>query len=566
MNWFQKIMRVGRQYKEPATKIRVRSQSRRNEDLSPNQRLNKNQQRAQSLNNWSGNNAQLASDLTSMYTGAIQDRRDYLDNAEELRRFPIAGRLLDILRNQILKPSDKGEVLDILSDNEEYDRELKAFAKHQNLDNLLLMCTKDILNLGEYTFKLKVVEGEGVVSINDTLDQLNVVAFYDRGFPSNYLIWKKNEYILYPPTDYCHFVIGTDKIRLALNDAIRRGYTIDWDNLPEDIRDKIPEFVRVGQPIFYNAVEKIRQLQILEQIVMALKLSTITQSKIVTLQVPASMSIDQVMEACRKFEETLNTQTGIDTDNQTLSVSEIMGKAGHFCVIPSYGADKGNLEGIEVRQDQSVDDILKSIEDFRRVLLSSLGIPYSYVFGSVGGVDERGQNKADDIRLHVMFCDMISEMQNSIRMTIKSLCLLHLHTKGHKDATLDDFEVIFKNASVNVGDLEHLEYDDAKQEIVSRKLDFIAKLEASEILAPALNREGIYEWVEDSFVDLTRGIRLFKDDINVGNDGKNIRIPKLRDPVQAKKRKEVLTQVRDLFQQYRDQRDVNGSLDEDLTV
>lgn len=520
--WFTRLLKLGRAQKAYQNKsMRVKTkriknsariQESRVRDLSPEERLVIGAQDSQLLRDYAnGPLYSLAGDVTTMFTRAVQDRRDYLETASELKMYPIAKRILDILSKQILKPDKRGRILELTCDREDVNEELQKFVEDQHLDNWLTMICKDVLNMGEYTLRVECEEGQGVTAITDTVDQLGVVAFYDRGEPQRFLVLRRDNYYLEPASNYAHFVIGEEKIRLALNDTLHRTYQIDYDKLPDEYKNKIPEFVRVGEPIFFAVVEKIRQLQILEQVVLAIKLSAVTQRKLVALQVPATMPVDKVMEACKKFEETLNTQTGVDESIDMVSVSEIMSQAGRYTVIPQYTDDKGTLTPLDVRHDPQVDDVLNAIDDYRETLLTSVGIPYRLVYGARKGGDTQ-ERRGDEIRTYAMFSDMINGIQQSMAGGAKHVALIHLLNKGYQ-IKAKEINARFLNSSVNVGDLEKLDYDDAKQEYAARKIDFLIKMIGEEaamhLLMENANEEGILEWISESFNSLTDGIPLF---------------------------------------------------------
>lgn len=511
--------------------------------MNPERRMKIGSVLPQTLSQYTEGMFSLGGDLMTMFTYAIQDRRDYMDVADELKKYDIAKRILKILKAEILKPNERGEIIELVSEREDVAKRVKWFQKEMNLDWWLNHTLTDILNLGEFTLALEVEEGEGVLAIRDTIDQMSVIAFYDRGKPSNFLVWKNEQYIMEPPNKYWHLAIGDEKMRVALNDTVQRGYQIDFDKLPPELRNKIPEFVRVGEPIFYSVVEKLRQLQILETLVIAIKLSMVTQRKMVSVQVPATMPVEKVMEICQKFEESLNAQIGLQEDPSLITVNEVMSQAGRYTVIPNYTDEKGKLEALDVRADPQVDDIINAMDDYRRNLLVGVGIPYKVVYGSPTNSSEG--DRSDDIRAQAMFSNMIASYQNALREAVITLCLIDLTNAGF-DVTAEDIDCIFINASVNVGDLEKLEYDDAKQEIIGRKLDFIMKMEANPIINPMLNREGIYEWLADSFDDLTKGIPLFKPGTVLGDT----RLHPETEP--TGKRAQFLMAVRDQFRKNRE--------------
>lgn len=468
------------------------------------------------LRKWAGRETALQSDLMSTWTKAVNDRRSYLQVVEELERYYMADLILETIVEDSLNPDMNGDIFEFTSENEALKKVLDEFSKQHNLQNFLYSIAYDTVNMGEYTVRVVIDENrqEGVKAICDDLNQLGILALYEKGVPSGFMIMEHSDYKMLAPNAYVHFVTGYNKMRIRLDAAIGEvEYQIDFDNVSPELKEKIPDYVRVGKPFFYSTFEKIRELQIMEKLTVALKLNQITQSKYISLRVPASMTPAKVSEALADMEATLNSQVGVDIESGNLTIADIMTQAGHFKVIPNFSDEKGTLETLNVKDEKSVDDILNSTESLRQILLSTCGIPYSVIFGPEkgSGTGNGEGNRASEIRRFGRYARKLAGIQRAMARGLKQLALIHLvnYENNKFNVTMDSFDLVFKNQMVDMSALEKMEYDDFKQEIVGRKLDFLLKMESVEFVKANMNHANCIAWLEESFNDLTQGINLF---------------------------------------------------------
>lgn len=463
----------------------------------------------QSLRKYSDGSFSVVQVMQNIWTQAVQTRRDYIQVSEELRRFYLVDRILQQIARDVLNADDKGEIVTLKSENPKFQKTLDDLQEKWDFNTMLREFTKDFVDYGEYTFRMTTKLGEGVVGIHDDLNQTCVVAFYEQGSPKNYLVYDGSDYKVLPPNNFANFVIDTDKIRVALKDQLVNGYKLmDSRDIPEEVEEKLPDYVRIGRPMLFGIVSKLRELQILETLVVASKLNQITQSQIVSMKIPASMPPEETMKQLNRYEQLLNTPTNVDTMNEQVTLAEILTVAGKIRIIPNFSDEKGSLEALNVRQNIPVDDVLKATNDLRNLILTSVGIPPSLIFGSMGQPGEG--NKASELRMYGMYTRKLAEIQRALAQGLKQIALAHLcNIYAVGEVSKKDITVSFKQSLVDISGLEKNEFDDAKQEIVSRRLDFVAKIMADPLLALAVDKMALLKWVGGALNNLSDGESLF---------------------------------------------------------
>jgi hypothetical protein len=443
------------------------------------------------LQNYVGKNSQVAMSLANVYSQAVTTRQEYIRSSNEMRRYYLVHGILNVIADDILSPTDDGDIVSITSSDASLQKEIDSLYNDFDFNSILYDIILDLLDLGEYTLRIKVKEGKGIVDIIDDVDPLTILALYELGYPKEYFVFSEGRYLIYPASSYLHFCNGLHKERIKVADYLGGKPAIE----DEDAFNKIPDYARIGTPLLYGVLSKIRELQILEQLIPAQKLNEITQSQLVSLNVPPSRPPDKVFDTVRRYEEMLNVAQCIDLEAGQISLAEILSVAGKIRVIPNFNQEKGMLEKVEVRNPQPVDDLVGSINDVRKMILSSIGIPPFILFGESGM--EGGTSKSDSLRAYSRYTRRIKTYQKELKRGISQFLLIHFLNKGYHKITFDDFNIKFGESLINVADLEKLEFLDAKQEILSKNLDFVNTLQQNELIAPYINKEKLVGWISD---------------------------------------------------------------------
>lgn len=457
------------------------------------------------LREFTKNTFNVANALMAIWTQAVDDRRTYHGLALDLRKFYIVEAILDLMAEDVLNPDEEGKFMEIESDDSKVQSAIDEFLEDIDLNMIVSDICRDLIDFGEYTLRLKVEKDKGVVGIYDDVDPLNVLAMYEHGYPRQYLRFssEKRDFTVEPASCYAHFVTGNNRIRIAINDVFLANNIEDDAAIPQELRDELPDYIRIGTPLFLGKMSKLRELQLLEQLIPATKLNQLTQSQLVSVKVPAGEPPEKVFKLIKRYEQVLNVPTGIDTNNDQISLAEVMTVTGRIRILPNFSDEKGSLQRLDVREHPPVDDILNSVKDIRAIILSSIGIPPSLLFGSTEG------DKVAELRLFSRYTRRLAGIQRAIARGVKQIVLTHLVNTGHEDVNYDTIKISFPQDMVDYSGLEKLEFDDAKQEIVGRTIDFLDKILNNPLLRDQADQQVLLDWVEDKFTVLMGEKKLF---------------------------------------------------------
>lgn len=466
--------------------------------------------RPQSLEEYAQGSYSMVASLATTWTSAVNTRREYYKVAGELGRYMLSEAILNIVTDDLLNADENGNFFEFQSDNPEIQTALDRLSAKFDFNTMIDDICPDWLNLGEYTWRLEVEKDRGILRIVDDVDMQNVVAMYEQGIPSSYLHCNGRSFDILPPHQFAHFVAGSQKIRVRWQDQFNSawgGAAMDpLADVPKHVKDKLPDYVRFGRPFFYGAVSKIRELQLLENLIPAQKLNQVTQSQIVGIKLPNSMDLDSVEETLQFFEQLLNAPLGINMQQEVISMAEIMSVAGKIRVIPDYSDGRGGLENLNIRQNQSVDDLVNAIDNYRRIIMSSMGIPPSLLYGTVETAG--GSNKVQELHIFSRYTRRLARLQQSLKRGLKQIALIHLANSGFRVKSAD-VTVRFLQPLVDLSGLETLEFQDAEQAIIKNTVDLVQAISDCEILDAASDKQELVNWFKSRFDVVSGGFNVF---------------------------------------------------------
>lgn len=411
----------------------------------------------------------------AIYSRVSSKRREIIKEVEKTRRFYLVDVILNQITEDALAPDvSSGDILHAWSDDETIDREIQSLNDKFDFDELVGDITPDMLANGEYILKTEIEKKlkedpdrsqGGLTDIMDNVVQHKVIAVTKSGKIEKYVVEHDAKITIAEPADYIKFTLGSQKIRVSVNSEINPKLVSNPDVKKQ--LEKLPRYVRVGKSCIFPVIAKIRELELLEQLVPAAKLSKLSSGTLIGVQMPSGTEISKAVDATRKIESLINKKIGIDTTKNELTLESILSTAGRVKVVPLMG-DKGRLEKLDYKSDEP-DDLLGSIEDIRRVILTSVGIPYEIVFGGDEG------NKGEILKRYARYLRKLKSVQKAISDGIRQLISIHLANKGIAFKK-DDIMIEFRNKLIEIDNLDRLEFADTTINFLETQKDFVFKL------------------------------------------------------------------------------------------
>jgi hypothetical protein len=439
----------------------------------------------------------VASAMASVYTSSISTRDEYNKEFKRVESYYLVDSLIVNVSEDALTPDIvSGEILRLTSDNPTYQAELDRLQEIHDLDNIVNDIIYDLLSYGEYPLRMESAAGKGVIAIHDDVDFNTVIGFYKQGYPYKFMCKTpegdtgRYKIEIRSPHDFAHFILSGRKIRIKTWDSFNQ---IDKEKLPENFKS-LPSHVRVGRPLLYGVLAKIKELQLLENLIPASKLSELAAGSIIGVEVPPSTDPKEAFNIARQYENLFNKKVAVDINSGMMSAVDILTQAGKTKVIPTFNG-KGGMQNIDVRNSAIVNDMTSTIKDVRDVICTSMGFPTELLYG--------GASKAETIKKYARYLRKIKAIQNCIANGVLQIAMTHLKNIDEtKDVKLSDIQVEFRNEIVNIDELEKLEYNDTVISYSKNVLALVTELDQMG-LKDTISQDDLKTWIKDqlSFIN-----------------------------------------------------------------
>ncbi|RLG76928.1 MAG: hypothetical protein DRO14_03085 [Thermoprotei archaeon] len=406
--------------------------------------------------------------LITAFTRVAKKRAEIVKQVDEVKDFYLVEAIIQQLIEDALAPDvATGDILSVLSGREDIEREVKELDDKFKFDSLVQDICYDLLVYGEYTLRVVVENGKGIVDIRDDVEQSSVFAIPKGGEIDKYLVRRREngrEVVeLVEPYEYVKFILSGRKIRLNMEKELGPLYV-------GKIKEYVPKFVRIGRSVIYSIIPKIRELQVLETLVPVAKLNKLTQGSVLGVTVPSNMRPEDAFKVAKKVEELLNRRIGVHETQKSLSIENAIASAGRLRVVPVFG-DKGQVTRFDYKMEEP-DELMASIEDLRRTICSSVGIPYETIFGGEGP-------KSEILKRYARYLRRLKAIQKAIADGVKQIIYIHLTNKGISFRP-SEIQVDFRNKLIEIDNLDALEFLDASIGMLTNVRDFVYDMASEE--------------------------------------------------------------------------------------
>ena len=430
---------------------------------------------------------------TSIYATVSQRRHHLFREIQRIRGNWLIETVIDQITEDALSPDvTTGNILDVTSKKPKIKKAIKDLDEKFGFDTIARTLTPDMLLYGDYLLSTEIGvspdkkknedsinEAEkkekeyGLIGLKDNVIQHMVIPLSNFSEVEKYLcIDDKGVVIEKEESDFVRFSLDSRKIRIDLHEELfgseghnKAIYT--GNDAIRKVLDSLPRFVRIGKSLIYPVLGKVKELELIEQLVPATKIAKLSNGTIFGMQVPPNYDVKKGLAAARIVEDTLNKKIGLDKSKKELTVENVMTSAGKIKVVPIFG-DKGQISAVEHRSEEP-DDLLSSIEDIRRTITTSVGIPFEVLFSA----DD--ESKGNMLRRYARYLRLLKNIQRSLSNGITDMIMIDLANKGI-EFKKSDIEVNFVHKLVEIDNLDALEYLDTSIGMISSAKDFVYDL------------------------------------------------------------------------------------------
>ena len=471
--------------------------------------------------------------LVEGFIGVLNTRVGLIKTYESLRNLDVVQTILDVVQDDGFNSSQEPEVFtvyyepeksedeiefndgkeeeayisDVEEDNKEEDElvekineEISAFVENVGLVDFVTNNLEDILLYGEYPFRIVAQEGRGITEIVDDVDPASVIAFYEGAFPKFFIERIGNTVVIRSTEEMGHFCLDSRKIRIKITD------------LKSKIPEVVPEYVRVGRSIIYQAISKLKRLQVFEMAAVADALKKILTPILVGVGVPAAATPQDTADIVKKYEiELAAPSTPNATDPGSFTFYDIFELVGRVKVLPNFSDGKGTVGTVDITTGQQQADVDAKEDRLRLAIAKACGIPSYYI----ALTEDNGQSKLETLKVFSRYSRRLTTIQTSISDGIRRLVSTHLSMKGLAVRS-KNIKVRFKSL-VNMDLLDSVEYTAASVDIMNDLFSALETIVSSDnsklrmnpekllnllntFLSPMAGAEGVLELDEDKML------------------------------------------------------------------
>lgn len=421
-------------------------------------------------------------EMVQSFIGVLNTRMGLVRTYESLRNLDVVQTILDVVQDDGFSSSQEDNVFAVTYEPEEQDElsekinlEVQAFVERIGLRDFVKGNLEDLLLYGEYPFRMTCIEGRGVTEIIDDVSPDSVIAFYKGAFPQFYVERIADKMVIRSTDEMCHFCLDSRKIRVKVTDVRNR------------IPRMVPEYVRVGRSIIYQAISKLKRLQVFEMAAIADSLKKVLTPLLVGVGVPAAATPQDVADIIKKYEVELSTPTTPNaTDPGNFTFYDIFELVGRVKVIPNFADGKGNVGTIEMSTGQQADIDAKE-DRLRLSVAKATGIPSYYITLT----EEGGASKLETLKVYSRYSRKLVMIQTSVGDGVRSIVSTHLRMLGLA-VREENIKIRFKSL-VNMDLLDSVEYTAASVDIMSDLFGALETIANSDSARLKLNPERLLD-------------------------------------------------------------------------
>jgi hypothetical protein len=382
--------------------------------------------------------------------------------------------ILEIMRDDVLSPDGpSNEIFSIGSNNSKYDAILKGMESRVDLDALVGDIIYDLLLFGEYPLKVFAdlkSDGRGEISsLEDLNEPEGILPVFKSRKVFKYLVSQGKRYRgqfsrgapePLSPNDFVMFLRHPKTLR-----AVRSEY---HPYLSGGV-------IKVGRSVFpLQALEKIKTLALLERIMPFARILQLDRNSIIGVRMGQTTMMHQAMKAVREYERFLNARS---SSVDPLDIMSLIKNIGKYKVIPLMG-DKGDIQDMTPPAPEIGD--MTDINDMRTSIISSVGLPPSYVSGDNNAASN------ESLKAYVRYLRKLESVQRCLVEGLMHLSLVELNIQGHTGAMASDVKISFSNL-VSISNIERLEFLDILVTLLQNYTTFIDTLS---------QQEGVGEYID----------------------------------------------------------------------
>ncbi|WJZ23483.1 portal vertex protein of head [Listeria phage LIS04] len=322
-----------------------------------------------------------------------------------------------------------GKAVWITSENDNLVKDLELLLSELDIESRLWDWAHELAKYGSLPLKL-FRDGNDVLEkyVEEVTDPAKVVELQYKGRTEYFGIsnseetntHKKETLVLEPSNSYVNFLIRkANKFEDLTMDVPILGESGDQEEIRTETRTfKVAEGVSILEPLRSS----YRILKLLEDSLIAARLSRSAMIRMFSLEVGASASPKEAREMVNRFKKLIDTREEIDVREGSYNSKKSPGPIDDPIIVPTRNG-KGNVSFQNIGGDVEVRSIV-DIDYFRNKVFAGLKIPKAFL-----GFEEflpGGFGQSPLTKLDVRYARTVKRVQTALKEGIRKLLNLYL--------------------------------------------------------------------------------------------------------------------------------------------
>jgi hypothetical protein len=417
--------------------------------------------------------------LSAVLGQTILDKQRMIEVVEAYKDTFFHQMIVNLLVDDALSVDPvTGNVVEITTVNETLKPIVEGLQERIDLDAFISSIVEDVVAYGDYVVRV-VNDGRKVVALEDDIDQKKVVVVYKAGRPVCLVdyseVMKNSDDAMMSYVEFLHFSVSPRKVRLKLPDRVYEQVA----------KEGFTEYVRIGKPLFWGLWDLLNSLYILMVFYPIFAVQKLNATTIVGVRVPPETSVQRAWEIARKYQELLNVYTTVD-ERGRVALVDVIDTIGRYKVVPIWGDEKGFVQLTDPRLEESF--ALDIVDELKVTLCASLGVPYSFLFGS-----REGATKLDTLKSFSRYVKKVASIQRAIREGLYQLVRIEARLNGLGDISVEEVDVRFRNALISTEHLDKLEFMAGMIDTVRSSVEAVNEIAG--MFEAKVNKEKVIEFL-----------------------------------------------------------------------
>jgi hypothetical protein len=377
-----------------------------------------------------------------LYTRSIYydtDRLTAYNDFKAMDSSPEISAALDILTDEVCTRSEKGDILQIYSNNSRIKNVLKElFHNILNIDYNLMFWTREMMKYGDFFLKLEIDKESGIFDCRAMpVAEIHREDAYDGNLSSARFRWDVNN-MYFEEWQMAHFRIATDGSRLPY-----------------------------GRSILESARKLWKQLQLSEDAMLVYRLIRAPERRVYYIEVGNTDPADvpqfiEKMKAAMKKSSVVDQKTG----QVNLKYNAITYEEDYF--IPIRGDKSSKIETLQGAAN--LNDIA-DVEYLQNKLFAAIKVPRAYL-----NYAEKLEGGSTLAQADLRFARTVNRIQEAIVIELRRVANIHLYFLGFED-DMDNFNLKLTNPST--------QQELLKLEVMKLRLEVFKEMFSAEATSPS---------------------------------------------------------------------------------